>query len=205
MASKRSAERTIRSFIMTNQMLLADLRAIEQRFGLTRLVEADEDIENANALYMQFESKIREEANWMAENYRLFYCLERSIRELISSLLEAEHGPEWWDAPKIVPDQIKATVRTNKKRELDSGITPRSSEDIDYTNFGELSEIIKTNWNVFGAVFNSTKAVEKVLSTLNTLRNPIAHCSMLAEDEALRLQLGMRDWFRILSSVDSAI
>jgi hypothetical protein len=67
---------------------------------------------------------------------------------------------------------------------------------LDYTNFGELSEIIKTNWDVFGALLNSKKAVERIMATLNTLRNPIAHCSELAEDEAHRLRLSMRDWFR---------
>jgi hypothetical protein len=34
------------------------------------------------------------------------------------------------------------------------------------------------------------------MSNLSTLRNPIAHCTELAEDEALRLRLSMKDWFR---------
>lgn len=84
-------------------------------------------------------------------------------------------------------------------RERDAGITPRSVDPIDYTTFGQLGEIIKSNWSIFGGVFNSVKAVEKVLFSLNSLRNPIAHCSPLAEDEVLRLQLSIKDWFRLSS------
>jgi hypothetical protein len=61
----------------------------------------------------------------------------------------------------------------------------RSDEELDYTTFGELGEIIKANWALFGSVFNNLKAVEKVMFNLNSLRNPIAHCSQLAEDEKL--------------------
>src|SRR5687767_13044783 len=47
----------------------------------------------------------------------------------------------------------------------------------DFTTFGELGEIIKTNWDLFGSVFSSPKAVERVMANLNTLRGPVAHCS----------------------------
>jgi hypothetical protein len=35
------------------------------------------------------------------------------------------------------------------------------------------------------------------MASLNTLRAPIAHCSPLGEDEVVRLQLAVRDWFRL--------
>ena len=81
---------------------------------------------------------------------------------------------------------------------MDAGVTIRSDEEIDYTTFGELSTIIKSNWDIFGDIFNSPKAVERVMSNLNTLRAPIAHCSKLAEDEEVRLQLSVRDWYRLM-------
>jgi hypothetical protein len=46
--------------------------------------------------------------------------------------------------------------------------------------------------------FPDIKAVEVTLARLNTLRAPIAHCSMLAEDEVMRLHLSLRDWFRLM-------
>jgi hypothetical protein len=83
-------------------------------------------------------------------------------------------------------------------REKDAAVTARSDDPIDYTNFGELGEIIKQNWDLFGSVFDSPRAVEKVISGLNLLRGPIAHCSALSEDEVVRLRLSVKDWFRLM-------
>lgn len=49
---------------------------------------------------------------------------------------------------------------------------------------------------MFGALFKSEKAVTRIMANLNTLRGPIAHCTLLAEDEVVRLRLSVRDWFR---------
>jgi hypothetical protein len=94
-------------------------------------------------------------------------------------------------------DQVQ-DAETRLQRDLDSGYTLRSDNPLDFTTFGELGEIIKTNWDLFGAIFSSPKAVEKVMASLNLLRGPVAHCSPLAEDEVLRLQLSVRDWFRLM-------
>lgn len=142
----------------------------------------------------QFSERFRNEATKMARNYVIFYCLENTIREMITSRLEDQHGSGWWNSH--VPEKIRNTAETNRKKELSSGVTPRSTDLIDFTNFGELGEIIKTNWDVFDEMFQDIKAVEKVLATLNALRSPLAHCKVLAEDEEMQLHLALRDWFR---------
>ncbi len=133
----------------------------------------------------------------MAPQYEVFYSLETTIRTLISDSLEATEGDQWWSSART-PAQIKRDAESRRQREIDTGMTPRSQEPLDFTTFGELSEIIKTNWDVFGAIFSSVKAVERVMASLNTLRGPIAHCSPLAEDEVVRLRLSVRDWFRLM-------
>lgn len=77
-------------------------------------------------------------------------------------------------------------------------MTARSTDLIDYTTFGELSGIIQENWDAFSDTFNSKKALDRILSALNLLRDPIAHYSSLAEDEVDRLRLNLRDWFRLM-------
>ena len=132
----------------------------------------------------------------MAPHYEVFYSLETTMRRLVADSLEAAEGAEWEIAR--IPQQIRDEARARLTREVDSGVTPRSDELIDYTTFGELAEIIKSNWDVFGATFSSAKAVARVMANLNTLRAPIAHCSPLAEDEVVRLRLAVRDWFRLM-------
>jgi hypothetical protein len=75
-------------------------------------------------------------------------------------------------------------------------MTPRSDEMIDFTTFGELGQIISANNKFFGDTFRDLKAVSRILSSLNSLRSPIAHCCPLAEDEVSRLQISLKDWFR---------
>lgn len=188
----------VRSFAMTNMLLEADLDAIENRFQieLGRNSEVGSAIEDA--YFPQFPMSLRAEARRMARHYEVFYCLEKSIRQLVQDVLSDSDDPDWWDS--LVPDHVKQNVRRAMKKESEAAVTSRSDNYIDYTTFGELSEIIKTNWSLFGGViFSEVKAVEKVMGSLNSLRNPIAHCTPLAEDEVLRLELSLRDWFRLMA------
>lgn len=118
----------------------------------------------------------------MAPLYEVVYSLESSMRAFVGDLLSAaEASNPWWDTARV-PAQIKREAESRRKRELDTGMTPRSTEPLDFTTFGELGEIIKANWDVFGSIFSSIKAVEAVMARLNSLRGPIAHGSPLAED-----------------------
>ena len=85
------------------------------------------------------------------------------------------------------------------QREIDSGVSQRSEDEIDYTTFGQLSGIITDNWDLFGTIFNSQKAVRRVMTSLNLLRGPIAHCCPMEDDEVDRLRLAVKDWFRVMA------
>lgn len=191
------AEDAIKLFGITNQLLEHDLDRLEQEYGLDlrrgHLSTATPD----EAYYPQIEAEIRAEAAAMAPHYEVFYSLETTIRTLIAQTLQAEEGEHWWDSDRI-PPQIKAAAEALRQREIDSGMTPRSDDLLDFTTFGELSQIIEANWDLFGSILSSVKAVKRVMANLNTLRGPIAHCSPLAEDEVVRLRLSVRDWFRLM-------
>lgn len=185
----------VKAFGMTNMLLEEDLNQVEQRFGLDlgRQVRSKSD----DPARRQFDMAVRAEAAAMAVHYETFYCLEKTIRSLITDVLEAAEGDAWWTSARI-PSVIQAAVATRIARERESGVTRRSTDELDYTTFGELSEIIKASWALFGSVLNDVKAVETVMARLNTLPGPIAHCAPLAEDEILRLELTLKDWFRLL-------
>jgi hypothetical protein len=186
----------IRLFRMTHQMVESDLDKIEKRFKIDLGREPQTKMGKDEEYYPQFSEAVRQEAASMAEHYEVFYCLEQSIRDLVRDKLAAEVGSNWWD--QAVPEPVKTNVDANITRERDSGITMRSTEKIDYTTFGELGEIVRANWAAFSDTFNSQKAFTKIMTNLNVLRAPIAHCCPLAEDEGVRLRLTVRDWFRLM-------
>lgn len=198
MSAFDSFDNVIKLFGMTNELAEADLDRIEEQFALDLGRVHRRPLDKDNAYYPQFEKSLRQEAAGMAEHYEVFYCLEKAIRKLIhESVAEDEKNVNWWNVNRV-PEMIITEVAKRMKKEADAGVTVRSNEPIDYTNFGELGEIIKKNWSIFGAIFNSQKAMERVMANLNTLRGPIAHCSPLAEDEVIRLRLSVRDWFRLM-------
>ena len=188
------SENAIKLFGLNNLTIEAEIQRIEKEFDVDLGHQAKEERNLDQTYYPQFTERLRIEAERMSENYVIFYCLENSIREIITQRLEEEYGQDWWN--KAVPESVRKNAEANRKKEMASGVTPRSTEFIDFTSFGELGEVIKTNGEIFGDMFRDVRAVERVLSTLNTLRAPIAHCKALAEDEESRLHLGLRDWFR---------
>jgi hypothetical protein len=194
-----TADDVIRLFGMSHQLLETDLDRVEKELaidlGRRAVVLQDTD----ERYYPQFERSIREEAARMSKHYEVMYTLERTIRAFVADALGNVDGIEWWKGPRVT-DQIKGEVAKRMQKEAESGFTVRSDDPLDFTTFGELGEILKNNWDVFGSMLNDRKAVEKIMANLNTLRGPIAHCSELAEDEEIRLRLSVRDWFRQLAA-----
>jgi len=187
----------IRSFGMSSFMIADELAKIEKKFGMDLGQKSASVAQDPTEYYPQFERSVRLEAAEMSRHYELFYCLENAIRKLVSETLLESEGVNWWDSGKI-PPVIVQSVNERIQKELDSGITRRSEASIDYTTFGELSVIITSNWQLFGTIFSSRRAVEKVMSSLNLLRGPIAHCCPISEDEVIRLRLAVKDWFRMI-------
>lgn len=188
----------LKLFGVSNQLVEHDLDRVEKEIGYDLARGHTSVITTDDAYYPQIEAEIRSKAAEMAPHYEVFYSLENTIRRQIIDALEAV-DKNWWDDPQnqYVPPNIKTECENRRQREVDMGLTPRSDEYLDYSTFGELSQIIKHNWTHFGQTFSSQKAVERVMSLLNNIRGPIAHCSPLAEDEIARLRLAVKDWFRI--------
>lgn len=189
-----NAEDHIKLFGMSHALVERDLDKVEREYRVDLQREPKDDRDQD--YYPQFPHALRVEAAGMARHYELFYCLEKSIRNLVAETLKGAHGENWWT--RCVPQPVRDNVKKNTQRELDSGVTLRSEQEIDFTTFGELGEIVRNNWMDFGSTFSSEKAFTKIMTSLNMLRGPIAHCCPLADDEILRLQLTVKDWFRLM-------
>ena len=190
-----SALDDLRRFFVSNAMLNVELDNVQKRFYVELGHRPKEAMQEAD-FYAQLPEAIRNEADWMSRHYVQFYVLENSLREIVTEKMLDVHGKNWWDT--YASQSVKDNVEKNRTREREAGVTTRSTDPIDYTTFGELGQIIQDNWDVFSDTFNDKKAVSRVLGGLNMLRGPIAHCCPLAPDEIKRLDLAIRDYFRLM-------
>ena len=189
-------EEKIRLFVLANSLTENSLDEIEKNhhFDLGR---KQKEAPKEQEYYAQFDLAFRREAREMSRHYEVFYCLEKSIRSLVVQLMHEKFGENWWN--EKVDEEIKKNVKKNIEREEDSGFTIRSEETIDYTTFGELTQIVIKNWPAFENLFKrGQRAFQRITNNLNQLRGPIAHCCPLAEDEVVRLNLTVKDWFRLM-------
>ena len=200
-SSKLSDAEAIKLFAITSQLIEHDLDQVEIEYALD-LRRGHRSVADVDEVYYpQIESAIRAEAAEMAPHYEVFYSLETTIRRLVRDQLQAA-SDDWWDTR--IPEQIRKEAERLQKRDADTGFTRRSDDPMVFLTFGQFADVIGANWDVFGAVFVSAKAVERVMSNLNTLRGPIAHCSPLAEDEVVRLGLTVADWFRLGEAAEAS-
>lgn len=191
---------SVRLFLLQNAVITKGVRStfVEQRLVSSRgALEAQADSLVENYL-RQIDLQTIADADRMSEFYKLFYALENDIRELLEQTLFENIGVDWWN--KAVPQVVRENAKKNADRESSEGLPPRSDRLIDYTTFGELGEIIKDNWETFSGMFSnaSKNRVLRVLSRLNLARGPIAHCNFLPEEEAIRLKLAVRDWYKLM-------
>lgn len=143
-----------------------------------------------------FDIDLKEEAYRMRHCYELFFCLERSIRDLVKTVMTEAHGKNWWTK---VEYRVKENVKNNLNYELDTTHTKRSDTEIDYTTFGDLRKIINSNWSIFEPKFGrNLNSVNEVMVDLNRIRVSIAHCTPLAQKEIKRLEIRIDDWFGLL-------
>ena len=160
-------EHSIKYFGLNNIALENDLRRIARDKKIK--LRPSRTKSNRDAYYPQITEQIRHNAAIMAEHYELFYCLEVSIREVIRSKLKRRIKNGGISSSRVRNDAA------NRKKETESGVTPRSDDWLSYTNFGELGQIINANWTLFVILFTDQKAVSSTITRLNTLRGPIAH------------------------------
>jgi len=196
---RETVDRDIRAFGMSGLQITTNLSQIEEKFGveLGHAVTATKGRKVAE--YDQFAETLRLQAEQMSEFYEIFYCLENSIRKLVADVLFEVEGADWWNSDRVDEERIRKQADGRRKKEVDSGVSPRSEHLIDYTTFGELSQLITDNWEFFEPIFQSKIAVSNVSNQLNLLRGPIAHCNPTDELEQDRLNLAVRTWFKIMS------
>lgn len=109
----------IKAFGMTNQMVTEELLRIGASFGIDLGHFAAVAPNVAEVYYPQFDASVRQESSIMAKHYEVFYCLEKSIRALVSQQIAAyDKTDEWWAVPQVpqrILDEVKERIQRDTR------------------------------------------------------------------------------------------
>lgn len=134
-------------------------------------------------------------ARHMAVVYMAIAAFENSVRKLISTVLLEKVGEDWWD--KGVSANIKRKAESRQKEEEKiKWHSQRGTSPINYTDMGDLGNIIRNSWPHFEAYLPSIEWANSVLDVIERSRNVIMHSGYLDREDIERVGINIRDWIK---------
>lgn len=134
-------------------------------------------------------------ARLMAAVYITVAAFENSARQLISRTLLEEVGANWWETR--VSAAIRRKVETRRAEEAKfKWHKTRGGDPIDYTDLGDLGNIIGQNWPQFEAYIPSLEWVKSLFDVIERSRNVIMHSGSLEFEDIERVGINVRDWIK---------
>ena len=140
------------------------------------------------------DSDLLADAQRMSLVYGAIHTFENTVRQLVMKAMAEKHGAGWWTK---VPERIQKTVKT--RMEEDAKFRwhgARGSSEINYCDFGDLSSIIVTNWEVFDDLLGNMEWAKATLTSLEKSRNIVMHGGSVAKEDVERIGMNIRDWIR---------
>ena len=143
-----------------------------------------------------------------AEVYPILYLFENSVRLFVQKVLEKKHGNNWWKTK--IKKEIKDKVAQRKQSEkMNRWHGARGKHEIHYTDFSELSKIVKNHAGDFNYYFRGIKGkthwLTQKLDELALSRHNIAHVCPLGRRDQERFLLYFTDWYEQLDNLNKLI
>ena len=133
-------------------------------------------------------------AQRMALVYTAVHAFENTVRDLVRLAMIETHKEDWWSK---VPAKIQTKAKTRMEEEAKfRWHGARGGAEIDYCDFGDLSSIIVTQWEIFKDVLVDLEWAKSLLAVLERSRNIVMHGGVLAMQDIERIGGNIRDWVR---------
>ena len=144
--------------------------------------------------YEMLDDEALSKAERMALVYTAIHVFENMVRDFVMATMLEEFQDEWWQkvSARI---QKKATGRMEEEAKL-RWHGARGGHEIGYCDFGDLSSIIVTNWEIFEPVLVDMEWTKSILSILERSRNVVMHGGVLGLQDIERIGGNIRDWVR---------
>jgi hypothetical protein len=134
-------------------------------------------------------------ARQMAVIYTVIAAFENTVRELVSRVMLDGHGETWWQT--CVSERVQKRAETRREDEQKHRFhKQRGEQPINYTEFGDLANIMRANWADFEAILPSPEWASSVFEAVERSRNVIMHSGTLDAEDVARVGIHLRDWIK---------
>lgn len=141
------------------------------------------------------DDQLVENARAMSIVYVSIAAFENSVRALISDVLLEQVGENWWETS--VSEKVR--TRAEQKRQEEEKVrwhVQRGADPIYYTLMGDLTSILRQNWNHFEPYIPTIEWAAGILDVIERSRNVIMHSGMLSRRDIERVGIYIRDWIK---------
>jgi hypothetical protein len=118
--------------------------------------------------------------------FRMSWQLELWLREITYVELRASRA-NWKD---YFNPQTRTKLTSDRKL---SHMATGHENEISYLSFGQLCDLLKSNWELWSEYFPPLDNLGPRLEEVKTIRNRVAHCRRPHENDERRLDLFLRD------------
>ena len=134
------------------------------------------------------------EGQRMSVVYAAIHAFENAVRAMVVKAMGEKHGATWWEK---VPERIRKMSKTRMEEDAKyRWHGARGASDVNYCDFGDLSSIIVTNWEVFEDLLGNMEWAKAILTSLEKSRNIVMHGGSVAKEDVERIGMNIRDWIR---------
>lgn len=134
------------------------------------------------------------EGQRMSIVYAAIHAFENSVRAMVVKAMGEKHGATWWEK---VPERIRKTSKSRMEEDAKyRWHGARGASEVNYCDFGDLSSIIVTNWEVFEDLLGNMEWAKATLTSLEKSRNIVMHGGSVAKEDVERIGMNIRDWIR---------
>jgi hypothetical protein len=134
------------------------------------------------------------EAQRMSVVYASIHAFENSVRATVVKAMTETHGATRWEK---VPGRIRKLCKSRMVEDATfRWHGARGASEINYCDFGDLSSIVVTNWEIFEDLLGNMEWAKAILSSLEESRNIVMHGGSVAKEDVERIGMNIRDWIR---------
>ncbi len=112
------------------------------------------------------------------QGYIPIFLIENSARDLITRVMKAAHGANWWST-KVSQAVTKKAADYAANEGKQAWHPARGSDPIQFVDLLDLVQIVEMNWSDFRQIFPRNNWFRTIIEDLNVSRRVVAHMNDL--------------------------